>query len=264
MFRVRVLAVFSLLICGCLSTGAHAAQKIKLHTAFTPDKLGEPTTISFGFEIGNTNGGVPSPLSNVDLHLPAGLNPATATLGDAQCNTSILLTQGLEGCPPNAHIGFGTALAVVQIGPEPIHEEARISVLNGPPDNQHIVMLFYAEGNSPVQASLVFPAVLFLEPAGVFGGHINTVVPPIESVPGAPDVSVIRFRSTLGPLHLTYYTHHHGKRVVYHPEGIAVPTSCPRGGFPFVADFSFEDGSVVKAKSTVPCPQRRRHRSSRS
>lgn len=260
MLRLRVLAV-SLLLVGCMSAAAQAAQTVKLRTGFTPDKLGAPTTISFGFTIANTSGGVPSPLSNVRLHLPAGVNPATSTLGDAQCDTTILLNQGLEGCPPNARIGFGTAMAVVQIGPEPIHERASISVLNGPPVNQHIVMLFYAEGVTPVAAQLVFPAVVFLNPAGIFGGFINTAVPPIESVPGAPDVSVVHFESTLGPLHLTYYTRAHGKRVVYHPEGIAVPVSCPRGGFPFAAEFSFMDGSQVTARSTVPCP--RRHRRAR-
>jgi hypothetical protein len=262
MLRLRVV-IFSLLICGCLPVAARAAETVKLHTAFTPDKLGEPTTIRFGFTIANTSGGVPAPLSDVNLKLPAGVNPATSTLGDARCSTTILLNQGLEACPPNAHIGFGTAMAVVRIGPESIHEKASVSVLNGPPVNQHIVMLFYAEGVTPVAAQLVFPAEVFLNPDGVFGGHINTAVPPIESVPGAPDVSVLRFESTLGPLHLTYYTHAHGKRVVYHPEGIAVPTFCPRGGFPFAADFSFMDGSTVTAKSSVPCPSRTRRRGSR-
>lgn len=261
MFQVRVLTV-SLLICGCLVSAAQAAQTVKLHTGFTPDKLGAPTTISFGFTITTTDGSVPAPLSNVNLKLPAGINPATATLGDARCNTNILLNQGIEACPPNSHIGFGTAMASVRIGPEPIIEKAKVSVLNGPPQNQHIVMLFYAEGVTPVAADLVFPAVVFLNPGGAFGGNINTAVPPILSVPGAPDVSVLHFESTLGPLHLTYYTKHHGKRVVYHPEGIAVPVSCPRGGFPFAAEFSFMDGTAVTAKSAVPCP-RNHHRGSR-
>lgn len=260
--KLRVLTV-SLLICGCLTAtaSAYAAEVVKLQTGFTPDKLGAPTTISFGFTIKTTTGGIPAPLTDVNLHLPNGINPATATLGDGQCDTNELLTQGLENCPPNAHVGFGTAMAVVQIGPDPIHEKAAISVLNGPPQNQHIVLLFYALGVTPVAAELVFPAVVFLNPGGAFGGNINTVVPPILSVPGAPDVSVEHFQSTLGPLHLTYYTRHHNKVVVYHPEGIAVPETCPHGGFPFAAEFSFMDGSTVTAKSNVPCPATKHHRS---
>jgi hypothetical protein len=42
------------------------------------------------------------------------------------------------------------------------------------------------------------------------------------------------------------------------PFGVpATPSSCPRGGFPFVADFTFMDGTTATAKSNVPCPPRR-------
>jgi hypothetical protein len=256
--RYRVLAV-SLAIWGCLAASANAAQTVRLKTAFIPDKLGTPTTIKFGFTLGTTTGTVPSPVLGVNLRLPAGVNPATSTLGDAQCTTTILSEAGLEGCPPDSRIGFGKALAIVQIGPSVIREQAVVSVLNGPPVSQHIVMLFDAEGSTPVAAQVIFPAEVFLNPDGVFGGNINALVPPIPSVPGAPDVSVLHFESTLGPLHLVYYTRHHGRVVVYHPEGIAVPTSCPRGGFPFAAEFSFEDGSKVTGRSTVPCPGARKH-----
>jgi len=262
MLKRRILFV-SLLICGCFPAVAQSAEKVTLRTGFTPNKLGEPTTISFGFSITATGGQVPSPLTNVNLHLPAGINPATATLGDAQCETATLLLQGLEGCPPNARVGFGKALAEVVIGPDPIRESAQITVLNGPPENQRLVLLFYAEGITPVAAQLVFPAVIFLEPEGPFSGHIDAKVPPIASVPGAPDVSVLDFQSTLGPRGVTYYRNVRGKTVAFHPEGIAVPTSCPRGGFRFSADYTFMDGSVVTAKSAVPCPARTRRHGSR-
>jgi hypothetical protein len=257
--RYRMLAV-SLAVWGCMTASAHAAQTVKLKTAFIPDKLGTPTTIEFGFTIkATTAGAIPQPLLAVDLHLPAGVNPATSTLGDAQCTAKILVEDGLEGCPPNSRIGFGRALAAVRIGPETILEKAVVSVLNGPPVNQHIVMLFNAEGVTPVAAQVVFPAEVLLQPAGAFGGQINALIPLIPSLPGAPDVSVLHFESTLGPLHLVYYTRQHGRVVVYHPEGIAVPTSCPRGGFPFAAEFMFMDGSKVTGRSTVPCPGRHRH-----
>lgn len=258
MLRYRVVAV-SLAVWGCLAASANAAQTVKLRTAFIPDKLGAPTTIKFGFTVKPTTGRVPSPLLEVNLRLPAGVNPATSTLGDAQCTMTILVNDGLEGCPPNSRIGFGRALAVVQIGPEEIREHATVSVLNGPPVHQHIVMLFNAEGTTPVAAQVVFPAEVFLNPAGVFGGNINALVPPIPSLPGAPDVSVLHFDSTLGPLHLVYYNRQHGRVVVYHPEGIAVPSSCPHGGFPFAAEFTFMDGSHVTGRSVVPCPSARGH-----
>ncbi len=261
MHKIR-LFIISLLACACMTTAAQAAQIVQLHTAFTPDKLGEPTTISFSFTIKNTNGGVPSPLTDVNLHLPAGMNPATATIGDGQCKTPMLLLLGLKGCPPNSQVGGGTALAEVILGSEAIRENAQITVLNGTPEGEHLVLLFYADGETPVSTQLVFPSVIFLNEEGPFSGHINTNVPPIPSVPGAPDVSVLSFQSTLGPLGVTYYRLVHGRRVAFHPEGIAVPESCPHQGFLFSGEFSFMDGTVVKANSTVPCPPRKqRHHS---
>ena len=234
-----------------------------LQTGFSPDKLGEPTTISFAFTITSTTGQIPSPLTNIDLHLPSGINPATATIGDAHCQPNVLLQQGIEGCAPNAALGAGSALAAVAIGPETIFENANITVVNGPPNHQHLVFLFYAVGVTPVSTQLVFPAEIFLNQEGPFSGNINTNVPPIPSLPGAPFVSVLHFQSTLGPQGITYTRRVHGKTVKFHPEGVAVPTSCPRGGFRFSASFSFMDGSTVTANSRVPCPPRDRRRNRR-
>jgi hypothetical protein len=67
-------------------------------------------------------------------------------------------------------------------------------------------------------------------------------------------VSIISVQSTIGPSHLTYYKHVHGKLVGYRPKGVSLPLKCPHGGFPFAAEFTFLDGSQVPATSTVPCP----------
>jgi len=69
-----------------------------------------------------------------------------------------------------------------------------------------------------------------------------------------PDASVVHFQSTIGPRHLYYYSESHGRRIRYHPRGIVLPTTCPPGGFPFSAVFSFQDGSTVAAHDTVDCP----------
>jgi hypothetical protein len=258
MLRLRLLTA-TLLIFGCLPVAAQAAQRVTLQTAFTPDKLGEPTTISFAFTITSTTGELPSPLTNVNLHLPSGINPATATIGDGECRTNILLEQGIGGCAPNTALGAGTALAAVSLGPEAVYEHAKITVVNGPPDNQHLVFLFYAVGVTPVSAQFVFPAEIFLNQEGPFGGNIETNVPPIPSLPGAPYVSVLHFQSTLGPMGLTYTRRVHGKTVKFHPEGVAVPTTCPRGGFRFSANFSFMDSTIITANSSVPCPPSKHH-----
>jgi hypothetical protein len=63
-------------------------------------------------------------------------------------------------------------------------------------------------------------------------------------------------RLTLGG-NLTYYERVGSRNVAYHPAGVGLPRSCPRGGFPFAASFAFIDGSASRARTAVACPRRR-------
>ena len=194
-------------------------------------------------------------MTNVDLHLPAGLGLATSTLGLANCNPAALLARGLGGCPANARIGFGSALVAVPAEGEPVEEAGSLTALVGPPNSEHLEVLFYAEGHSPVFAQLVFPGHI-LSDNPPFSGRLDTTIPLIPTWPGGPDVAVTRMTSTIGPRGLTYYRRVHGGIVPFHPRGIAVPKRCPRRGFPFRADITFLDGTHQSAASAVPCPAR--------
>ncbi len=88
--------------------------------------------------------------------------------------------------------------------------------------------------------------------------QLATTVPLVTSVPGGPDVSILSVTSTIGPSHLTYYKHVHGRLVPFRPRGVSVPERCPRGGFPFAASFTFQDGAHTSAQTTVPCPPHHR------
>jgi hypothetical protein len=249
-----------LALCACLPAGASATtERARLHAGFSPDRLGASTTISFGFHIETSEGLAPPPMTSLDLRMPAGINYTTTTLGLAICQPAALQARGLAGCSPNSRLGYGSALVEVPFGVGSGHEIPEIQALMGPPHDGNLVVLFYANGLTPVYAQLVFTGEV-LPATGAFGSRLATEVPPIASVPGGPDVSVVSVQSTIGPSHLTYYRHSHGHLVAFHPEGVSVPERCPRGGFPFAAEFAFQDGSHTTAKTTVPCPPRRRRR----
>jgi hypothetical protein len=251
------LLTLALVPCGCLAAAAQASPKVSLHATFTPDRLGASTTIGFGFEIVNPEGGTPSPLTHVDLRMPAGMDYVTTTLGIAICRPQALERKGLSGCSPNSRLGYGSAFVEVPFGTGSGHEIPNITALMGPPHDGNIVVLFYADGREPVYAQLVFQGEL-LPASGLFGGDLDTAIPLIPSVPNGPPVSIVRVQSTIGPSHLTYYKHVHGRLVGYRPQGVSIPERCPRGGFPFTADFKFLDGSTATATTAVPCPPRRR------
>jgi hypothetical protein len=175
------------------------------------------------------------------------------TLGLATCNAETLFDYGPGGCSPNAVMGTGIARVELPFGSVVLRETAYVTAVMGPPAGNTTVILFYAEGNSPVAAQVVFPDAL--QSASMpFGILLDVTVPLISTVPGGPDVAVTDFWSTIGPSGIRYVKRVHGKVTTYTPAGLSVPTVCPRTGFTFRGAFAFADGSRVTATSTVPCP----------
>jgi len=257
---VGPLAVGLLLLCAGSQTvspaTADASQRVTLQTAFSPDRLGEPTTIEFGFHVLSTTAGqVPSPVTDVALDLPAGLGLATSTLGLAQCQSATLLERGLEGCRANAHVGIGFALGEVAVDGEILTETATVYALLGPSVGGNEQILFYLNANEPVSAQLVFPGQILPSLSPRFGGRLDMTIPLVPTWHSGPDVAVTSFSSTLGPRGLIYFKHVHGEIVPFRPQGISVPPRCPRGGFPFAASFAFLDGTRASASSSVACPR---------
>lgn len=249
-------AIAVLLAFGPASAGA-LTEQASLHASFSPDRLGTPSTISFSFHLTTGEGLAPPPLTGIDLQMPAGLNYTTTQLGLALCSAERLLAAGLAGCPANSRLGYGEAYVEVPFGAGAGHEIPEVQAVAGPSKSGNLVVLFYANGLYPVSAQVAFAGEV-LPDSGRFGSQLQTRVPLVTSVPGGPDVSIVSVKSTIGPSHLTYYEHVHGQLVPFAPRGVSVPERCPRGGFPFAALFSFEDGSSTTATTTVPCPRGRR------
>ena len=256
-YRALLAATAALLVCGAAPAVAATSEQATLHASFSPNRLGASTTIGFGFNVSTTEGLAPPPLTSIDLHMPAGMNFTTTTLGLAICSPTSLQERGIAGCPANSRLGFGSASVEVPFGTGSGHELPEIQALMGPPNNGNMVVLFYANGQTPVFAQLVFKGEV-LPSSGIFGSQLATAVPPIPSVPNGPDVSILSVQATIGPSRLTYYKHVHGRLVPFHPVGIAIPERCPHGGFPFSASFVFQDGSTATASTTVPCPPPRK------
>ena len=258
MSRSAALTAFAaVLVCVLAPASALAvSENATLNASFSPDRLAAPTTITFGFHLATTEGAAPPPLTAMDLKMPAGMNYTTTTLGLAICQPSALAAKGIAGCPANSRLGYGSAEVEVPFGVGAGHEIPEVQALSGPSPNGNLVVEFYANGLYPVYAQLAFSGEV-LPATGAFGSQLATTVPLITSVPGGPDVSVLSVTSTIGPSHLIYYKHVHGRLVSFHPRGVAVPERCPSGGFPFAAEFTFLDGSHTSAQTTVPCPPAR-------
>lgn len=238
-----------LVVAGALAAPAPARsqQLVDINAGFSPLRLGAHTTVSLGFDIRTADGSLPSALTGIAFHYPPQLGLATSGLGEASCNPGKLAYYGPKACPANSIMGSGSALAKFQVSPEISEETASIALVAGPEQHGYVQMLISATGAYPVAARIVMRALLL-------PGRLQFSVPLVPGIPEGPDVAVVRVRATLGG-RLTYYERRHGRRIAYHPDGIKLPRSCPRGGFRFSATFSFLDGTRAQARTTVPCPR---------
>jgi hypothetical protein len=238
------------------AAGAQAppAHTVRLSAAFSPERLGAGTTIRFGLQIATPGGRAPSPVTDMQLLLPAGLGIATSDLGLETCSPASLEQNGLAGCPPNSLMGRGSAAAEAPFGSAFVTEQAPITLFSGPLQDGHPQLLFFANGEYPVLADIMFGA-LVLPAKAPFGGLLNATLPLLPSVPEGPDVALVRLQTTIGAKGITYHEHVKGRTINFHPRGILLPRSCPRGGFTFAARLSFQDATHSSASTAVPCPR---------
>jgi len=260
--RGGALALIAVMVAGCetalaATVGAGsvlAAPHATLRVTLTPERLGAGTTIRFGFTITLPHGRVPPPLRGIDLRYPANIGLITSGLGIATCEQAALERLGPPGCSPDSLLGYGSARVEIPFAEETLEESGELTTWMAPIRNGHLSLLFLAEGKTPISASLVFPGIIAAA-RFPFGGSLQTEIPVIPSVPERPNASVVQLTSTIGPRHILYYTYIHGKRITYQPNGLRLPNTCPHGGFPFAATFTFLDGSRTQVQTAVPCPQ---------
>jgi hypothetical protein len=253
--RVVLSAFAAALSLLCLSTTAGAVQA-SLSAAFKPYRIGGRATVALGFRLATVSGQIPPALTQVDVRYPPQLGFALSGLGLDVCHPSTLTAAGANGCPANSIMGYGKATAELRFGSQIITESASITIARAPDQNGYLALLLYISGPTPVNTQILSPAQL-LPAGGRFGGRLDIELPLVASVPGAPDIAIVQLNVTLGPLGVTYYENVGGQTLSYRPTGILLPHPCPRGGFPFAAEFDFVDGSRASADATIPCPRKR-------
>jgi hypothetical protein len=215
-----------------------------------PNRLGADTTVEFAVNIAASPAGGPTPLGAVEVAYPSNVGLATSGLGIEACDPQALELDGATACPPDSKMGQGSATVAVPFGPYVVQEKVGVQLFAAPSDDGYVHLAILASGSEPVIAQAVLAGV-------VLPGRLRIAIPLIEGLPGAPYVSLVEMHASLGG-QLTYYERVHGHTVAYRPRGIALPDSCPRGGWNVIARFAFTDGANSGATTVIPCPSRRR------
>jgi hypothetical protein len=205
----------------------------------------------YGATAQKPEGGIP-PISKVNFYLPAGakLHPA----GFGTCTEATLKNIGPSGCPKTSSASpIGSVLGEVTFGETRVPEETELSAWFGEGG-----LLFYTVGHSPVSLEIVSKGKYKPSHQPPYGEELETLVPPVASVPGAPLASVKTIHIKAGAAFKK------GKKIVSYG---TLPTKC-KGGLPVKTEIVFggqEGGArefgipakTVTATYKAPCPRKK-------
>ena len=223
---------------------AQAQTSASIRPSLLPDRLGANTALTLAFRFSGGEEGVPAPLSHMVVHLPAGLSIDLRGVGT--CAKSRLQRSGAAGCPAGSRVGRGHAMMSVHAGSLAVPEEADITVFRGPNRGSRPTFEIFGQGETPLDQSSTSTAVL--EPgSSPYGSKLTVSIPAIPTLVLEPNASFISLSLTIGAVG-------HAPRAHAAAGTILTPRSCPAGGFPFAASFTFADGSTISESATVPCP----------
>jgi hypothetical protein len=211
--------------------------------SLSPNRLGAKGVLTFAIQYTGGDFGVPSPVRRTVLQFPAGL---TLNIPDLRsCPAARLRARGGGGCPAQSQIGSGHALVETHAGTMTITEEVALRAFLGPPRNLQPTFEILAQGYTPLDERMVLTGEVLPDRAP-YGEELVMPIPPIPTLAFEPDASIASFSLTIGA----------GTR---HRPGdantVLIPSSCPPGGFPFAAEFTYADGSVGSALAMAVCPQ---------
>ncbi len=218
------------------------ATTATIKASFSPDRLNAKAAFTFAVHFAGGELNVPSPVRKAVVHFPPGLTLDVPRL--RSCSRAQLQAHGPHGCPAQSEIGTGRALADVHVGSTVEGEEAAIAVFVGPPQGLNPTIEIIGQGYSPLEERVVITATA-LPDNPPYGEKLVMSVPAIPTIPLEPNASTVSFSMTVG-----------GKaaREHHNPNTVLLPSRCPTGGFPFAAEFTYEDGSTSTSTTTVPCP----------
>ncbi len=241
---------------------ARAANPVRITAAFDPAaRLGGASPLDVTLRL-DPRRLTTAPLTEIRLAYPQELGLVSSGLGLASCVRPasdfaqvLIQASGLGGCSPNAVMGYGDARAIVRLAGngQVIPEFATVTLLSGPFTRGGLGLVVYVDGQRPFGAKLAFAGTVTAAPAP-YGGALDVRMPIVPGLADLATVSLVELRVVIGARSIRYYERRRGRVVSYHPGGVELPSSCPRGGFRFRADVAFADGSRRSATSIARCP----------
>jgi hypothetical protein len=232
-----------LALCAEMAAPAQATTSAIIAPSLSPDRLGAKAALTFTIKYAGDEFGLPSAVRRSVLRFPAGLTLDIPHL--RSCTAAHLRTHGASGCPPQSEIGHGHALVESHAGSQTIAEDVDLEAFLGPPQNLQPTFEVLSQGYTPLDERVVLSGTVLPDRAP-YGERLTMSVPPIPALPFESAASIVTFSLTIGA----------SRRGRAHDAStVVIPSSCPTGGFPFAAEFTYADGSTGSALAAAMCPR---------
>lgn len=195
---------------------------------------------------GSEYDGSPPPLIGLNLILPDGAKLHTE--GFPTCPAATLENGGAGACPQESQAGpMGSVSSVFSLAGERIPENAAVQPYFASGGG----LEFYLTAPSPISVEKIANGrYANLDGEGGEGPEIITQVPLVETVPGAPDMSIAAIELAVAGAASTAS----GRMSSY----VTLPETCPHGGFPVKTELIFAGlgglaQQTVIGESKAPC-----------
>jgi hypothetical protein len=235
--RKLISLTVGLLALALAATAFATVTKQNLEVGISPAKKSSkskprPVKLTLRSFVTTDDGSKASPASRVTIKFPKGF--AFNGSKFKTCSAATLNANQINSCPSGSKLGGGTAIVnATPVVTDPV--TAKITVFNDKGDKVNIF----------AQPAVGQPNNLVGKIKKSGGGIVlDVVVPPLHTIPGQPDATLIDLKTTIGGT-----AKKSGKTYGI----ITAPTKCPSGGWAFSAAYTHQDGQHLTADSKVKC-----------
>jgi hypothetical protein len=227
--RKKLIIGFAALVAFALAgTAAFGAVTATFNSAFSPSKAGKSAGVSVNYEI--TDPAAPQPPINNRVQISFQKGGKWNGPKFPKCSASALNSKGPKGCPSKSKLGTGQGVGYAKpVVTDPV--QATLTLFNG--GNSILVYVFPDLGPT------------FVTVCKISGGYnLDCSIPPIKTLPSAPDASVGTVNTKTTPKSIKKK----GKKLGL----IITPKKC-KGSWSSSATFSFATGETVTTPFSQKC-----------
>jgi hypothetical protein len=221
-----------------IAGAAYAAVTVTVSVTAKPNKANKPTGLNVNILSSDPAAEQPPIMNRIVIKLPGGKYNGSRF---PRCKLSTLQAKGPSGCPSGSKIGTGTGVGMARpVVTDPVN--GKLTLFNGTRQGgEDTVLVFVLPDLGPTFVSVG-------KVIRTSGGYtLDFSVPPIKTLPSAPDASVISVKTKTPVKKIT--KRRHGKRTKYYL--IIAPRKC-KATWKGSGTFYFATGQKI----TVPISQK--------